>query len=73
MAMQKTGATSISVAAMQRSNNLSDMGKLQKVPFPLFTLARAAILGSPHRKLRLEPIAKAILERYPLVQSPPHR
>jgi hypothetical protein len=63
--MSDTGATSISAALMQRSNNTSDMGKLQKVPFPLFTLARAAILGSPHRKLRLEGIAKNILERYP--------
>lgn len=39
----------------------------QAVPYPLVTLARAAILSSPFRRLKIDEIASAILAKYPQV------
>jgi hypothetical protein len=46
-------------------SHLPEIPPGQVVPYPMWTLARAAILGSQYRRLKLDQIAQAILAKYP--------
>ena len=43
----------------------SDANSEDKMPYQTFTLARAAILGSPRRRMRLDAILQDVLWKYP--------
>lgn len=61
-AAEQTFATSLS--------HLPDIPPAQTVPYETVTLARAAILGSPFRRLKIDEIGQQIVAKYPQIVPP---